>query len=51
MGGFRRPFTDHHGYLLTKMLARVEALSVDIADLDTNIEARPSRSRTRWPPG
>src|SRR5674476_1283548 len=33
-------FTDHHGYLLTKMLARIDALSVDIADLDTKIEAR-----------
>jgi transposase len=33
-------FTDHHGFLLTKMLARIDALSVDIADLDTKIEAR-----------
>jgi hypothetical protein len=33
-------FTDHHGYLLTKMLARIDTLSVDIADLDTKIEAR-----------
>src|ERR1035437_9886825 len=33
-------FTDHHGYLLTKMLARIDALSVDIADLNTKIEAR-----------
>jgi len=31
-------FTDHHGFLLTKMLARIDALDVDIADLDTKIE-------------
>jgi transposase len=33
-------FTDDHAFLLTKMLARIDALSVDIADLDTKIEAR-----------
>jgi len=32
-------FTDHHGFLLTMMLARIDALDVDIADLDTQIEA------------
>jgi transposase len=32
-------FTDHHGFLLTKMLARIDALGADIADLDTKIEA------------
>ena len=32
-------FTDHHRFLLTKMLARIDALDVDIADLDTKIEA------------
>jgi hypothetical protein len=32
-------FTDHHRFLLTKMLARIDALDVDIADLDTQIEA------------
>ena len=32
-------FTDHHGFLLTKMLARIDALSADIADLDTQVEA------------
>ena len=32
-------FTDHHGFLLTKMLARIDALSSDIADLDVQIEA------------
>lgn len=31
-------FTEHHGFLLTKMLARVDALSADIAELDTAIE-------------
>jgi transposase len=31
-------FTDHHGFLLTKMLARVDALSADIAELDGMIE-------------
>jgi transposase len=33
-------FTDHHAYLLTKMLARIDALEADIADLDTQIEAK-----------
>ena len=32
-------FTDHHGFLLTKMLARIDALSLDIADLNVQIEA------------
>jgi transposase len=31
-------FTDHHAVLLTKMLARVDAISADIADLETMIE-------------
>ena len=33
-------FTDHHRFLLTKMLARIDALSADIADLDAQIEAK-----------
>ena len=33
-------FTDHHRFLLTKMLARIDALGADIADLDTKIEAQ-----------
>ena len=33
-------FTDHHAFLLAKMLARIDALDKDIADLDTKIEAR-----------
>src|ERR1035437_1478390 len=32
-------FTDHHRFLLAKMLARIDALDADIADLDTKIEA------------
>jgi transposase len=31
-------FTDHHAALLTKMLARVDGLSADIADLEATIE-------------
>jgi transposase len=32
-------FTDHHGFLLAKMLARVEAIEADIAEVDAQIEA------------
>jgi hypothetical protein len=31
-------FTDHHARLLTKMLARIDGLSADIAELDAMIE-------------
>src|SRR5581483_5422166 len=31
-------FTDHHGFLLAKMLGRVDALSVDIGELEDAIE-------------
>jgi transposase len=31
-------FTDHHGFLLAKMLGRIDALDADIAALDTRIE-------------
>ncbi len=31
-------FTDHHGFLLRKMLTRVATLSADIAELDAAIE-------------
>jgi transposase len=31
-------FTDHHGFLLAKMLDRVDALDADIAALDTRIQ-------------
>jgi transposase len=33
-------FTDHHRFLLAKMLARIDAIDADIADLDTKIEAQ-----------
>jgi transposase len=32
-------FSDHHGFLLTRMLDRIDALSADIAALDARIEA------------
>ncbi len=40
-------FTDHHAFLLTKMLARVDDIDADIAELDTRIEAeiRPFADR------
>jgi transposase len=31
-------FTDHHAFLLAKMLARVEAIEADIADVEARIE-------------
>jgi transposase len=31
-------FTDHHGFLLARMLARVDALDADIAELDGKLE-------------
>ena len=34
---FTGHFTDHHALLLTKMLARIDALDADIAELDTTI--------------
>jgi transposase len=33
-------FTDHHAFLLRRMLARIDALSADIAELDARIEAQ-----------
>ena len=33
-------FTDHHRFLLAKMLSRIDALDADIADIDTKIEAQ-----------
>jgi transposase len=35
---FTGHFTDHHAFLLGKMLARVDGLDADIAELDTRIE-------------
>jgi len=44
---FTGHFTDHHAFLLAKMLARVDALDADIAELDTGDRAddRPVRRR------
>ena len=36
---FTGRFNDHHGFLLAKMLHRVDQISADIADLDERIEA------------
>jgi transposase len=33
-------FTEHHRFLLAKMLARIDALDTDIADVETQIEAQ-----------
>jgi transposase len=35
---FTGHFTSHHAFLLAKMLARVDAIDADIAELDTRIE-------------
>lgn len=35
---FTGHFTDHHALLLSRMLARIDALDADIAELDTTIE-------------
>jgi transposase len=35
---FTGHFTDHHGFLLDRMLARIDALDADIAELETKIE-------------
>ena len=35
---FTGHFTDHHAFLLGKMLARIDALDADIAELDAQIE-------------
>ena len=36
---FTGHFTDHHAFLLAKMLTRVDELDADITDLDSRIEA------------
>jgi transposase len=33
-------FSDHHAFLLAKMLARIDAITADIADVDAEIEVR-----------
>ena len=35
---FTGHFTDHHAFLLDKMLARVDGINTDIAELDARIE-------------
>jgi hypothetical protein len=35
---FAGHFTDHHAFLLAKMLGRVDAISADIAELDAKIQ-------------
>ena len=35
---FTGHFTDHHAFLLAKMLARVDGIDADIAELDARIE-------------
>jgi transposase len=42
---FTGHFTDHHAFLLAKMLTRIDALDADIAELDTRIEAMTAPSR------
>jgi transposase len=37
---FTGQFGDHHAYLLAKMLARIDQISADIADLDRRIDAQ-----------
>jgi transposase len=35
---FHGRFSDHHAFLLTKMLARIDAIDADIAEVETRIE-------------
>jgi len=37
---FHGHFSDHHAFLLAKMLARVDAITADIAEIDERIEAQ-----------
>ena len=37
---FTGRFTDHHGFLLAKMLARIDAIDADIADLEPGSRRR-----------
>ena len=36
---FNGQFTDHHGFLLARMLARIDGIDADIAAVDDQIEA------------
>ena len=49
-------FTDHHGFLLAKMISRVDAIEADIAEVDARIEAHlapfaPAATRLMEIPG
>jgi transposase len=41
-------FNDHHAFLLGKMLARVDAIDDDLADLDARIEEEIARQDIAW---
>ena len=41
-------FNDHHAFLLAKMLARVDAIDADLADLDARIEEEIWRQDASW---
>jgi transposase len=41
-------FNDHHAFLLGKMLARVDAIDDDLADLDSRIEEEIARQDIAW---
>ena len=45
---FTGRFSDHHAFLLSKMLARIDAISADIADIDAAV-ARVEVRGTRYP--
>jgi transposase len=42
---FTGHFTSHHGFLLGKMLTRIDAIDADVAELDARIEVMTARSR------
>src|SRR4051794_5701515 len=42
-------FTEHHAFLLTQMLARIDAITADIATVQDRIDARIALSLRRWP--
>jgi transposase len=41
-------FNDHHAYLLAKMLARVDAIDADLADLDARIDQEIQQQTAAW---
>jgi transposase len=42
-------FSDHHAFLLTKMLARIDAIAADIIEVETRTRRRSPLSLRRWP--